>query len=186
MDSLLLKMERSVEETITTAVKASGYKATYVGIDPSWNPSLEKNESIVVAFENVLGHKFGDRGTLAVAAAMTSALRSTSVKKVGYQGLMLPVMEDFYLAERVMEGKVGISDILEFCSVCGVGLDTIPISTNATSEDIYRTIVDVGALANRWKKPLSMRLLRIEGHPGDKVDLNDWRLCPAAILSIDS
>mmetsp|Transcript_2006 Transcript_2006/g.6023 ORF Transcript_2006/g.6023 Transcript_2006/m.6023 type:complete len:390 (+) Transcript_2006:16-1185(+) len=190
MNPILRKIEKAVK-IATTAERAeqkgfAGAVVEYMGTDPSWNPSLEKDESIVLGFETVLGHPFGSRGTLAVAAASTAALRSLEGKTVGYVGLMLPVMEDFYLAERVQEKRVGLSDILQLSSVCGVGLDTVPIPAAASSKDVTRVIMDVGSLSVRWNKPLSLRLLRVDGSAGDPVDLNDDRLVPAAVMSIDS
>ena len=40
---------------------------------------------------------------------------------------MLPPMEDPGLAARATEGKFGVQDLLLFSSVCGLGLDTVPI-----------------------------------------------------------
>lgn len=74
----------------------------------------------------------GEFGTLAAVSAVTSAVKSLAshgIKLIGYNGLMLPVMEDLILAERASQNPPTFSlrDLLIFSSVCGVGLDTVPV-----------------------------------------------------------
>ena len=80
------------------------------------------------------GCQFGDLGTLATISAVTAAIKSVNEESeskdedillVGYNGLMMPVMEDIILAQRAQEGKFGIRDLLLFSTVCGVGIDTV-------------------------------------------------------------
>jgi uncharacterized protein (UPF0210 family) len=40
---------------------------------------------------------------------------------------MLPVMEDSLLAERCSQRTFSIGDCLMYSSVCGVGIDTVPV-----------------------------------------------------------
>ena len=56
------------------------------------------------------------------------------IRLVGYSGLMLPVMEDVILAERAAQQPPSFSlrDLLTFSSVCGVGLDTVPVPGDVT------------------------------------------------------
>lgn len=65
-------------------------------------------------------------------SAVTAAVKSlafSGVKLIGYNGLMLPVMEDLILAERAAQVPPSFTmrDLLTFSSVCGVGLDTVPV-----------------------------------------------------------
>jgi uncharacterized protein (UPF0210 family) len=57
------------------------------------------------------------------------SLANNGIKLIGYNGLMLPVMEDLILAERASEipSTFTLRDLLMFSSVCGVGLDTVPV-----------------------------------------------------------
>ena len=69
---------------------------------------------------------------MAAVSAVTSAVKSLSsngVKLIGYNGLMLPVMEDLILADRAAQNPptFTLRDLLIFSSVCGVGLDTVPV-----------------------------------------------------------
>src|SRR5437867_2658852 len=76
---------------------------TYMGIDLSPAPSPAKDASIGVAIENLTKQPFGLSGTLTAAATLTAAIRDVTVKQTGYNGLMLPVLDDERLAERWSE-----------------------------------------------------------------------------------
>lgn len=136
----------------------------YNGLDLS--PAPNGTESIAEAIEAVGLGNFGEPGTLIVAAAITSALKSTGLKTCGYNGLFLPVLEDAGIARRLASSQVGIQALLLYSSVCGAGLDTIPIPGDAPIERIAATLLDVATLATRLSKPLSARLFPI---PGGKV-----------------
>lgn len=74
----------------------------------------------------------GAFGTLAAVSAVTKAVKSLpekGIKLIGYNGLMLPVMEDLVLAERAAQlpSTYSLRDLLTFSAVCGVGLDTVPV-----------------------------------------------------------
>ena len=79
---------------------------------------------------------FGGPGTLAIAASLTAAIRSVDLPKCGYCGLMLPVLEDRVLGERCAEGQISIAALLSYSSVCGTGLDTIPLAGDAPIERV--------------------------------------------------
>ena len=69
---------------------------------------------------------------MAAVSAVTSAVKGLSsdgIKLIGYNGLMLPVMEDLILADRAAQNPptFTLRDLLIFSSVCGVGLDTVPV-----------------------------------------------------------
>jgi uncharacterized protein len=130
------------------------------GIDLS--PAPNGTDSIGAAFASAVG-AFGAPGTLATAAALTAALRGTSLPTCGYNGLMLPVMEDVVLARAWEEGRVGLHDLLAYSSVCGTGLDTVPLPGDSSADDIARLLLDVTALAVRLGKPLSARLFPVPG-----------------------
>ena len=146
------KIARSVE-------KESGW--TYAGLDPT--PAPGGDISIADAMEKLTGTKFGSSGTLAVAAMITRAVKSAPVKQVGYAGLMLSVLEDSVLAQRWSENTYGIDSLLAYSSVCGAGLDTVPLPGEVSEEQLARIIGDVAALAYKWKKPLAARLQPVPG-----------------------
>ena len=90
-------------------------------------------------------------------------MQSIPVTRVGYSGLMLPVMEDSTIARRWSEGSISIDGLLAYSSVCGTGLDTVPLPGRVSPEQLIRILGDVASLSVKWKKPLSARILPIAG-----------------------
>lgn len=153
------------------------------GIDVSLNPSLEKEGSVAWAFEQIGPGKFGDQGTLAISAMVTETLKSLPFKLCGYSGLMLPVCEDLGLCEAANEGRINISKLLLFSSVCGCGLDTVPIPGDTPQTDVENIILDMASEAVKLNKPLSARLLPRPGRAaGENTDFNFIYLSECKIL----
>jgi uncharacterized protein len=143
------------------AAFAAGEGCGYLGIDPSPAPAIDR--SIGAALEALLRRPFGGSGTVDACAAVTASLRGLDVKTCGYAGLMLPVLEDPVLARRASEGHFGVRDLLLFSSVCGTGLDLVPLPGDTPVEVLERIVRDTAALASRWTKPLSARLFLVPG-----------------------
>lgn len=153
---------------------------SYVGLDPTPAPMGEV--SIGAAIEAFTGARFGSSGTLTAARIITSAVKAVPQKQTGYSGLMVPVMEDKVLAQRWAEGTYNIDSLLAYSSVCGTGLDTIPLPGDISLDQMERIYSDVASLAVRWNKPLSARLLPIPGkNPGDRTTFQDPYLINTAL-----
>jgi uncharacterized protein len=147
-------------EVICSAL-ASEYRRRWVGIDVSPAPGLDA--SIGGALERIIGAPFGSPGTLRACALTTTALHATRVRRCGYSGLMLPVLEDRVLAARAAEGRYRLQDLLLWSSVCGTGFDVVPLPGDVLEDVLARWIADVTALSVRLNKPLSARLLPVPG-----------------------
>jgi uncharacterized protein (UPF0210 family) len=153
---------------------------TYMGLDPT--PAPLKDVSIGAAIEKFTGAKFGSSGTMTAAAVITRAVQSQPVKRIGYSGLMVPVLEDTLLAQRWTEATYNIDSLLAYSAVCGTGLDTVPLPGDISEQQIRRIMGDVATLACKWKKPLSARLLPIKGKKaGDRTAFDDPFLVNAVI-----
>ena len=186
----------------------------FMGIDTSLNPSLDKGGSVAAAIETLeelSGRNFGGAGTLAAAAALTTALQSLQYRKAnnnndnnnnnnkddddddasiikiktcGYSGLMLPVCEDRRLA--ALSNDLSMSTLLCISSVCGVGIDTVPLPGNVSETDLAALLLDVAGLANRWKKSLSCRVFPVPGkQAGSQTTFDSPYLCNSQVFSID-
>ncbi|RJL32768.1 DUF711 family protein [Bailinhaonella thermotolerans] len=131
------------------------------GIDLSPAPAGE--DSIAAALESCVGAPIGSPGTLTAAAALTRGIQTTGLPTRGYNGLMLPVMEDVLLARRWAERHVNAQQLLAYSAVCGTGLDTVPLPGDATRDQLARLLLDVATLAVRLRKPLSARLFPVPG-----------------------
>lgn len=140
---------------------AAEQKLLFGGIDLS--PAPMADDSVVPALELGAGGPLGSPGTLATAAAITAALKSTSFPACGYCGLMLPVLEDALLGKRWEEERVNLYQLLLYSAVCGTGLDTVPLPGDCSDETISHLLLDVATLALRLQKPLSARLFPVSG-----------------------
>jgi uncharacterized protein len=179
---MLLDGELSPIEKLARTLADQG-KRHYLGIDTSPAPGLDS--SIGQALETLTGQPFGSASTLQACAAVTAAIKSVAVMTCGYSGLMLPILEDPVLAERVSEGRVKISDLLLYSTVCGTGLDVVPVPGDASPQDLARVIGDVATLAVRLKKPLSARLFPVPGKKaGEHVEFTDPLLCSSKVMSL--
>ncbi len=131
------------------------YQGIYV------SPVPMKRDSIGAAIEAFTGSWFGSSGTLTTAALITRALQVIPVTRVGYSGLMMPVMEDQTIAKRWGEGSISIDGLLAYSSVCGTGLDVVPLPGRVTHLQLVRILSDVASLSVKWHKPLSARLMLV-------------------------
>jgi uncharacterized protein (UPF0210 family) len=169
---------RAVENIASNMDRTTGW--TYMGLDLS--PAPMKDASIASATAGFTGARFGTSGTLTAAATITSALRDIAVKKTGYTGLMMPVLEDKRLSQLWSEGALSMDQLLAYSAVCGTGLDTIPLPGDITAGQIERIIGDVATLSAKLSKPLSARLLPVAGaKPGDMTTFDNPNLVNAVI-----
>ncbi len=163
---------------------AKDERRQYLGIDAS--PAPGPDASIGETIEKMTGAPFGEAQTLSACAALTDVLKTLDVKLCGYSGLMLPVLEDTVLARRVVEKRYGISELLLYSSVCGTGLDTVPLPGNTSPGMIAKIINDVGSLAHKYRKPLSARLFPVSGKQvGDAVTFDNPFLTDAIVMAAD-
>lgn len=179
--SLSAVLARHLVDAETVAAKiaaASGW--TYAGIDPT--PAPLGDVSIGRAIESFTGASFGSSGTMTAAAIITRAVQSVPIKRVGYSGLMVPVLEDNLLAKRWAEGSYNLDSLLAYSAVCAAGLDTVPLPGDVTEEQIARILGDVATLAYKWQKPLAARLLPVPGKKaGDRTEFEDGRMANTTI-----
>jgi uncharacterized protein len=147
----------------------------YLGQDLSPAPSVDA--SIGAAIELLSNQPFGASGTMSAVGTITSALKEIGARRVGYSGLMLPVLEDPTLAERWNAGLFSVDALMSYSAVCGTGLDTVPLAGDTSVDTLARMIGDVATLSVKWNKPLSARLLPVAGkHAGDRTEFTDPRL----------
>lgn len=141
----------------------------FFGFDFSPAPFPDDSCSLAAAMES-LGVEIGRHGSVMAAAILASALDKGTWKKAGFNGMMLPVLEDSLLARRTEDAQFTVKDLLLYSSVCGTGLDTVPLPGDASPEQLSALLLDVAALSLRLDKPLTARLMPIPGKKaGDKT-----------------
>ena len=150
-----------IEAALRPLAQKHGYRFT--GIDLSWAPFPEEARSIGAAVERLGVDRFGVPGTLFAASFLTDCLRRADYTRCGFNGLMLPVLEDGTLAGRSLDNLFSVNDLLLYSAVCGTGLDTVPLPGEVSEEELAGILLDVAALALRLDKPLTARLMPVPG-----------------------
>ncbi len=152
---------KKLEEIAEKAAKAYGFE--FKGIDFTLAPFPAKELSLGFALENLGLPAVGYHGSLTAAAFLTDTLDQAKFKRTGFNGLMLPLLEDATLAQRAAEGILHVKDLLMYSAVCGTGLDTIPLPGDTSVEALQAVLLDIVALSLRLAKPLTARLMPIPG-----------------------
>jgi uncharacterized protein (UPF0210 family) len=167
----LVSMIEAHAASITRVIQpiATESESRFLGIDFSMAPYPEHVRSLGTALEDFGVPAVGLAGTAAAFAYLADCLDQAQFERTGFCALFLPVLEDATLAARAGE-ELSISDLLLCSTLCGAGLDTLPLPGNTTSEALAAVLADVGAIALRLNKPLTARLMPIPGKvPGDEV-----------------
>ena len=142
-----------LEETASTLERELGFR--YGGIDFSPAPFPDDAISLGAAIEALGCPPLGQHGSLAAAAVLADAIDRAQFRKAGFNGLMLPLLEDSRLAQRAAEGTLSIKDLLLYSAVCGAGLDTVPLPGDTSADQLAGILLDVAVLAQRLDKPLT-------------------------------
>jgi len=163
-DIMLANLHRAEKELTAVITKADiQLELPFKGFDFSLAPYPEDCCSLAQAMENLGVDRIGTIGSLAAAAILAQTLDSGRWLKAGFNGLMLPVLEDSILATRSVEGSYSIKDLLMYSAVCGTGLDTVPLPGDITTDEIEPLLMDIAALSLRLDKPLTARLMPVPG-----------------------
>jgi uncharacterized protein len=178
LQDLFFQQASNVENVALRIDSERGW--TYLGLDLS--PAPSKDASIAAAIESVSHQPLGSNGTLSAVGVIAAAIKDVGLRKTGFSGVMLPVLEDPVLVQRWNAGLISLDSLLSYASVCGTGLDTIPLPGNVTAEQLAHIIGDVATLAVRWNKPLTARLLPVSGkNAGQQTEFSDPHLLNATI-----
>lgn len=181
LDDLFFQLASSVENVALRIDSERGW--TYLGLDLS--PAPSKEASLTTAIESISHQPLGSTGTLSAVGVITSAMKDIGLRKTGFSGVMFPILEDPVLAQRWNAELVSLDSLLSYSSVCGTGLDTVPLPGTTTVEQLTRIIGDVATLSVKWNKPLTARLLPIAGKgAGQQTEFSDPQLLNAVIQPI--
>ncbi|MFZ5904775.1 MAG: DUF711 family protein [Chloroflexota bacterium] len=160
---------------------------SFAGIDFSLAPFPDDAHSLGNAVERMGIPKIGLHGSLAAAALLTEAVDRADFPRTGFSGFMQPVLEDSVLAKRAAEGTLTIKDLLLYSTVCGTGLDTVPLPGDTTAEQIAPLLLDLSALALRLDKPLTARLMPVPGKKaGDDTTFDFGFFANSKVMSLEA
>jgi len=163
-ENLLGSLNQHAEKLARIAQSLSQeFNLDFKGFDFSPAPFPAEGCSLGSGIELLGPKQIGSLGSVAAAAFVADALDRGSWQRSGFNGLMLPVLEDATLAQRSIEGTLTLKDLLLFSTVCGTGLDTVPLPGGATPQQLASILIDVAVLSVRLAKPLTARLMPIPG-----------------------
>lgn len=157
------------------------------GIDFSLAPFPDDAHSLGRAVEQMGIPKIGLHGSLAAAALLTEALERADFLHTGFSGFMQPVLEDSVLARRAAEGTLTIKDLLLYSTVCGTGLDTVPLPGDTAADQLIPLLLDLSALALRLDKPLTARLMPVPGKKaGDATSFDFGFFANSKVMTLEA
>ncbi|MDO9545515.1 MAG: DUF711 family protein [Pelolinea sp.] len=173
--NMLARLETAAKELNTPIQELNlRWEFPFKGFDFSLAPFPEDWCSLALAMENLGVQQIGMMGSLSAAAILAETLDRGTWRKTGFNGLMLPVLEDSRLASRSIDGSFSVKDLLMFSSVCGTGLDTVPLPGDITAERIEPLLMDIAALSLRLDKPLTARLMPVPGLKSGEMTQYDF------------
>lgn len=157
----------------------------FAGFDSSAAPSKDCT-SMAAIYEAMGIEYFGAAGTVEASALLTRVFKSVeNVELVGFSGLMLALTEDTGLAQGTIHSHFDIRSLLTYSAVCGIGLDTVPIPGDTSTDKISALMRDTGTMAFRLNKPLTVRVFPVPGlKAGDLTNFESDDLCNCAVLAV--
>ena len=165
---------------------ASQHSFAFGGLDFTLAPFPSEELSFGTAMQRLGVPAVGLHGSLAAAAFLIDSLDRAVYPRAGFNGLFLPVLEDFTLACCAAQGSLSVKDLLLFSAVCGTGLDTIPLPGDTTVDQLYAVLLDLAALSQRLDKPLAARLMPIPGkQAGEPTGFDFAFFANSRIMSLD-
>jgi uncharacterized protein (UPF0210 family) len=187
-DNLIEALQNAIKPLVQIADGLSQkYAIAFKGIDLSLAPFPAEHTSIGNSLEKLGLNKLGQTGSVAAAAFLASTLDMVQAPRVGFSGLMLPVLEDSTLAARTTAHTLSLKDLLLFSTMCGTGLDTIPLPGDTTADQLYALLLDISAISQRLQKPLTARLMPIPGkQAGDSTDFNFDYFANGTVMALDA
>jgi hypothetical protein len=157
------------------------------GVDFSLAPFPDDAHSLGAAVEKMGVPKIGLHGSLAAAAILTEAVDRADFPHTGFSGFMQPVLEDSILAKRASEGTLTFKDLLLYSTVCGTGLDTVPLPGDTSTDQIAALLLDLSVLALRLDKPLTARLMPVPGKQvGDATNFNFGFFANSKVMALEA
>jgi len=179
--------EHAIQLQNAMAEPCQRFGVRFLGVDYSLAPYPSDTCSSGAALETLGLARLGLSGTLAAAAFLADTLDRGTWPRSGFNGLMLPVLEDSTLAARAAEGSLTVRDLVMVSSVCGTGLDTIPLPGDSTAGQLAAILLDIAVLSQRLDKPLTARLMPIPGMiAGDETNFKFEFFANSRVMALNA
>ena len=146
-------------------LKLNNNNLKYNGIDASLAPFPDKQISVVEILHKLGLDEVGASGTFFFTSILTDIIKSTlklyDINKVGFNGVMYSLLEDHLLCNANNRKMLSINQLIGYSTMCGCGLDMVPVPGNILPEELASIILDTAAVAIKLDKPLGVRVLPI-------------------------
>jgi uncharacterized protein len=161
----------------------------YLGLDASLAPFPNGDTSVAKLIEVLGVEDFGSNGSLFITSYLTdiikTALARSGAHHVGFNGVMYSLLEDDYLALRNRQKNFTLDSLMLYSSVCGCGIDMVPVPGDILNTEISAMIFDVVALSATLNKPLGVRVLPIIGKSANELtDFNYDFLVDTRVMQV--
>ncbi|NVM18777.1 MAG: DUF711 family protein [Candidatus Lokiarchaeota archaeon] len=154
------------------------------GIDFSPAPYPTTEKSIGTAFEKLNFEYFGAPGSLIGVAMIKNAIPKRK-KVIGFSGFMPSVLEDYKIANSLSDNNFNLDTLLLYATICGTGLDCVPLPGNITERELFYILLDLCTIALRLNKPLTARLMPIpDKNAGDIVNFDFEYFAASKVMDV--
>lgn len=157
-------LEKQTVEILKTAEVISRRSGIpFLGIDFSLAPIIEKEGSVIPILNRLGVYNFGRIGILFATSFLTDILKNlaTQFPSVGFSGVMYSLLEDIELCRINNERGISLEELVDVSSMCGCGVDMVPVPGDITVEEIKSIFLEVFVISTRLGKPLGIRILPI-------------------------
>jgi uncharacterized protein len=166
-------------------------KCEYKGLDASLAPFPNGETSVAKLVEKLLGAPIGSHGSVFVTGLLTDSLRAALIDSkalsVGFNGVMYSLLEDEVLASANSRRCINLDSLVCLSSMCGCGVDMVPIPGVSFPEEIAVLMSDIAAMSLSLKKPLGIRVLPIPGGSmNEYTNFNLDFLCDSRVIGLTS
>ncbi|MCK4664965.1 MAG: DUF711 family protein [Bacteroidales bacterium] len=150
----------------------------FAGIDLSLAPFPDNDKNSVAKLIELLGaDSFGSNGTLFLTAFLTDIIKEiiykSGIRSIGFNGVMYSLLEDTRLSKANNTKEYSIDSLISYSTVCGCGIDMVPVPGNIFDDEITSIMLDIAAISCKIKKPLGVRILPIpEKHENEFTDFS--------------
>ena len=137
----------------------------YGGQDLSLAPFPEEEVSVIKILHLLGLDDIGANGTLFFTSYLTSIIKSlttqNNTKSAGFNGVMYSLLEDHLMCKSNDKKILSIDKIIGYSTLCGCGLDMVPVPGNLLVEELASIVLDIASTASKLNKPLGFRVLPI-------------------------
>ena len=178
-NQIISTIEPQIDEIYNYAQKISKETGLqFDGFDFSLAPIIDQDGSVIPILRKMGVDEFGQTGTMFATAYLTNILKffAKQFPSVGFSGVMYSLLEDLELCRINNEKGVKIEDLIKLSTMCGCGIDMVPVTADITDSQLRTAIIEIGGISSRLQKPLGIRFLPIpRSKLGEKVytDFNE-------------